>query len=122
MVARSQKQGTDQRRYETMTHDITQRSRLRATLAAVLLAAVATTLVTTLGARPAEAAFPGDNGKIVHERLNLQTWNYEIYSVEADGSNPTPLTDDPDDDRQPAVSPDGTRIAFASNRDGAYAI
>ena len=84
MVARSQKQGTDQRRNVTMTHDITQRSRIRAALAVVLLAALATTLVTMFGARPAEAAFPDDNGKIVYEGLDLDTWNYEIYSVETD--------------------------------------
>ena len=105
-----------------MTHNIDQRSRIRATLVAALLAAVAMILMTTLFTRPAEAAFPGDNGKIIFEGLDLNTWNYEIYAAGADGSNPTPLTDDPAEDRMPVLSPDGTKIAFASNREGAYAL
>lgn len=36
----------------------------------------------------------------------------------ADGSNPIRLIDDPALDKQPAYSPDGTRIVFRSNRNG----
>ena len=38
------------------------------------------------------------------------------------GSNPVNLTNHPGDDRFPAWSPDGARIAFASDRDGSYDI
>ena len=43
--------------------------------------------------------------------------NYEIFVMDADGSNQTRLTDDPARDADPSWSPDGTRIAFASSRD-----
>ena len=44
--------------------------------------------------------------------------NFEIYVVNADGSGLTRLTSDSADDFSPAWSPDGSRIAFASDRDG----
>ena len=90
-------------------------------LAAVLLALAATVLATTFGTRPAGAAFPGENGKIVYEDLDLSTFDYEIFVMNPDGSGRTNLTNDGGDDaedRMPAVSPDGTKVAFASDRGG----
>ena len=43
--------------------------------------------------------------------------NDEIYSVNADGTDLTRLTDDDSNDREPTWSPDGLRIAFTSDRE-----
>jgi len=44
--------------------------------------------------------------------------NFDIYRVDADGSNLVQLTFNEAQDREPAWSPDGTKIAFESRRDG----
>ena len=43
--------------------------------------------------------------------------NNEIYVMNADGSNPIRLTNQPADDFAPGWSPDGTKIVFVSDRD-----
>jgi Tol biopolymer transport system component len=42
----------------------------------------------------------------------------DIFAIDADGSNPVRLTNDPGFAFAPRWSPDGTRIAFSSGRDG----
>ena len=55
------------------------------------------------------AADPADNT----QRAFLAT---EIYLMDGDGTNPRRLTDNADADAFPALSPDGSRIVFESNR------
>ena len=46
--------------------------------------------------------------------------NFEIYVMDADGSNQVNLTNSAAADRRPAWSPDGSKIAFMSDRDGNF--
>jgi Tol biopolymer transport system component len=76
---------------------------------------------------PAAAAFPGRNGRIFCNRSvpipnappppapQSQT---EIFAFNPDGSDPRQLTFDPGTDIEPTVSPDGTRVAWTSTREG----
>ena len=48
--------------------------------------------------------------------------DYEIYVMNADGSDQTNLTNNDTTDWEASWSPDGSRIAFSSRRDGDYEI
>src|SRR5258705_7825920 len=60
------------------------------------------------------------NGKIAFVRAAQDGW--QIYLMNPHGSNHTKLTEGSSYNAEPAWSSDGTRIAFASNRDGKAAI
>ena len=65
---------------------------------------------------PAKPRWSPDGARIVYESYRGGDW--DIYSVNADGTNPVNLTNNPAEDRDPAWSPDGSRIAFSSERNG----
>src|SRR5215216_6217269 len=95
----------------------TARRSRRRTVASLLVAAVATSvLALTLGAaEPAGAAFPGANGKIAF--AGYSAGDYNIWVMNADGSYRTYLTSSPDWEDQPAFSPDGSKIAYVRQED-----
>jgi WD40-like Beta Propeller Repeat len=78
-----------------------------------LLAAIVFLALLLVPAPLATAA--GTNGRIVF--ASARDGNEEIYSANPDGSDPRDLSQNPAADTQPAVSPDGTHIAFVSDRD-----
>jgi dipeptidyl aminopeptidase/acylaminoacyl peptidase len=82
---------------------------------AARLSLVALVAWFALAPSPAHAAFPGANGKIAF--ASNQSGNYEVYVVNPDGTGIANLTSNPAFDLDSAWSPDGTKIAFASNRD-----
>jgi Tol biopolymer transport system component len=61
-------------------------------------------------------ATPGQMDRIAFE--TNRDGNFEIYAMDADGTNPTRLTSNSKSDISPAWSHDRTRIAFTSTRDG----
>jgi Tol biopolymer transport system component len=82
------------------------------------LAALACLGVLTFAVAPAQAAFPGANGKIAFH--SNRDGNFEIYAMNPDGTSQARLTNNAASDLSPAWSPDGTKIAFTSNRDGNF--
>jgi Tol biopolymer transport system component len=88
-----------------------------ATRRAHLLAALGSTLLVALAAAgSASATFPGANGRIAFD--SIRGGNGDVFLMNADGSGPVDLTNDPGVDSQAAVSPDGTKIAFQTTRGG----
>jgi Tol biopolymer transport system component len=90
----------------------------RAGLLVRALVAAALTAFTLGVAPPAEATFPGANGRIAFLH-NPPNENYEIYTVNADGSGLKRLTDnsgypaDANYDSPPMWSPDGRKILYS---------
>jgi TolB protein len=70
-------------------------------------------------AAPAQAAFPGANGKLAYD--SDADGDFEIYTVNPDGTGKTKLTNNSARDVNPAWSPDGSKILFQSDRLGAFA-
>jgi Tol biopolymer transport system component len=81
----------------------------RALLALPGLALLASFLVAGAGL-PATAVVPGSNGRIAF--ASERDGDFEIYSIEPDGTGLLQLTSNALDDDDPSWSPDGTRIAY----------
>jgi Tol biopolymer transport system component len=58
------------------------------------------------------------NGKQIVFQRGPDSGPSEIFKMNSDGTHRRNLTEDPSTDLDPSFSPDGTRIAFDSNRDG----
>jgi Tol biopolymer transport system component len=85
------------------------------------LCGVASVLIALAGGGSVGAAAAADDdaggaGTLVFAKSG------DIWAMHADGSGLTQLTTDPGVDRKPHWSPDGTQIAFASNRTGNFEI
>jgi Tol biopolymer transport system component len=82
-------------------------------------------LVLAGTAQEAEATFPGNNGKIAFasnrttgEGVNNPEGDFEIFTMNRDGTGLTQLTHNASFDFAPDWSSDGKRIAFESTREG----
>jgi len=102
----------------------TDRHRFRRTLALVVaLAALVAALATmSLAAGDAQAKKggkpPASTPGPVIAFTSYRDSNAEIYTMNSDGSNLRNLTNNPASDTEAEISPDGTKIAFVSTRDG----
>jgi Tol biopolymer transport system component len=61
-----------------------------------------------------------DGKRVAVARRDAQSRSMDIYVIDVARGTSSRLTFDPGDDRFPVWSPDGSRIAWQANRDGAY--
>lgn len=78
-----------------------------------VLGVVAAVLTATT---PAQATFPGDNGRIAFSRGTIG--NFDIFTMKPSGKDLVQLTNAPGSDLTPSWSADGSTIVFSSVRDG----
>ncbi|MEV0646632.1 hypothetical protein AB0I28_15345 [Phytomonospora sp. NPDC050363] len=94
--------------------------RLRRAVSLTAVMVLAAAIVPLAASTAAQAAFPGDNGKI-HYR-STATGTSKLYSMNADGTGSTQLTTGTGDDLFPVASADGQKLAFITNRSGSYQV
>lgn len=78
-----------------------------------MLLAVGMLLIIVVLVKPAEAAFPGKNGKIAY--VGHDGNDSEIYTINPEGGGKVQVTNNTTFEISPSYSPDGTKIAFASS-------
>src|SRR4051794_1438351 len=68
--------------------------------------------ILCLCAAPAAAVIPGANGQIA---FSAQRTNHDqVFGMGSDGSNQTNLSNNVFTEYEPAISPDGTKVAYAA--------
>jgi TolB protein len=82
-----------------------------ATLVAVGLLVL---MMLVVEVQPAEATFPGKNGKIAYSGSDGH--DREIYTIDPGGGNRFNVTNNKTDDIDPAYSPNGKKIAYAGRQ------
>jgi Tol biopolymer transport system component len=98
---------------------------LSATVVLALVAACMAALVVAV-VKPAEATFPGRNGKIAfagirHSEVST-TNNWEIYTTRPGTFKLVNITNSPSNDTNPDWSPNGRKIAYSGDADGSVDI
>jgi dipeptidyl aminopeptidase/acylaminoacyl peptidase len=84
---------------------------------ATAVASMLATILLTVVAEPVDATAAGESGRIAFVTQEWYPWwNSEIYTTTTDGTGLQKLTNDPRADAYPSWSPDGQKIAFASER------
>jgi Tol biopolymer transport system component len=77
-------------------------------------------LVLMVEARPAEATFPGKNGKIAY--VDWDGHDLEIYTINPNGGGKTKVTNNNSYEDEPSFSPNGRRIAYSGYDGNDYEI